>query len=196
MPRSRPASNPLSFHRHTGQFYVTRGGRRIYLGANRDEAMERYHRLALNQPAPALSDPIAPLSAKELANRFIAAQRANWRSRTTLQSYRDWLGRFLADHPGFRASQLAVETFAAWKLSLRERSYSRVSINHFLKAVRAMYVFAEESGLINESPRLRRVRNEPSSVGGAEQKPLYGLYSLGFLGIVQGETSAHVPKLV
>jgi len=29
MPRSRPASNPLSFHQATGQHYVTRGGAAI-----------------------------------------------------------------------------------------------------------------------------------------------------------------------
>jgi len=33
MSRSRPASNPISYHKHTKQYYVTRGGRRIYLGA-------------------------------------------------------------------------------------------------------------------------------------------------------------------
>ncbi len=47
MPRSRPASNPLSYHKHTGQYYVTRDGKRIYLGADRDEAMEKYHHMAL-----------------------------------------------------------------------------------------------------------------------------------------------------
>ncbi len=47
MPRSRPASNPLSFHKPTGQYYVTRGGRRIYLGASEEGALEEYHRLSL-----------------------------------------------------------------------------------------------------------------------------------------------------
>ena len=41
MSRSRPASNPLSYHKPTGQYYVTRGKRRRYLGANRDEALVR-----------------------------------------------------------------------------------------------------------------------------------------------------------
>ena len=30
MPRSRPASKLISYHKHTKQYYVTRGGRRIY----------------------------------------------------------------------------------------------------------------------------------------------------------------------
>jgi len=47
MPRSRPSSDPISFHKPTGQFYVTRGGSRVYLGADRDAAIERYYRLAL-----------------------------------------------------------------------------------------------------------------------------------------------------
>jgi len=51
MPRSRPATDPLSFHKHTGQYYVTRGGKRIHLGADYDQAMEKYHRLALGQPS-------------------------------------------------------------------------------------------------------------------------------------------------
>jgi len=52
MPRSRPASDPLSFHKPTGQYYVTRLGKRIHLGANREEAMVRYHRLALGLGEP------------------------------------------------------------------------------------------------------------------------------------------------
>jgi len=47
MPRTRPTTKPLSYHRHTGQYYITRSGKRIYLGANLDEATERYHRLCL-----------------------------------------------------------------------------------------------------------------------------------------------------
>ena len=47
MSRSRPASNPISFHKHTKQYYVTRGGKRIYLGADRGEAIKKYHRMGL-----------------------------------------------------------------------------------------------------------------------------------------------------
>jgi len=47
MPRSRPAAKPLSYPASTGQHYVTRGGRRVYLGADRDEALAPYHHLAL-----------------------------------------------------------------------------------------------------------------------------------------------------
>ena len=96
MPRSRPASNPVSYHKHTNQYYVTRGGKRIYLGADRQQAIRRYHEMGLGSeihfPEPL---PPAALTAKELANRFLAAQRANWRNpETTLKSYRDWLVSF------------------------------------------------------------------------------------------------------
>lgn len=77
MPRSRPASNPLSFHKPTGRFYVTRGGRRIYLGADRDLVMEKYHRLALGVEAPEPLADSSGMSAKDLANRFLEAQQAN-----------------------------------------------------------------------------------------------------------------------
>jgi len=53
MRRSRPALAPLSFHKPTGKFYVTRGGKRIYLGADQDAALDKYHRLALGQVVPA-----------------------------------------------------------------------------------------------------------------------------------------------
>jgi len=37
------------------------------------------------------------MTLKELANRFIATQRANWRNpEATLKCYTDWLGRLLA----------------------------------------------------------------------------------------------------
>ncbi len=99
MSRSRPASNPLSYHKHTGQYYVTRDGKRIYLGADRDEAMEKYHRMALGKPELEKPRTISTLTAKELANRFIAAQQANWTSSEIMHGYKDWLGRFLKDHP-------------------------------------------------------------------------------------------------
>lgn len=52
----------------------------------------------------------APLSLKELANRFIASQRANWRNPSeTARSYRDWLGRFLRDHRGILVAEFTVE---------------------------------------------------------------------------------------
>jgi hypothetical protein len=47
MSRSRPTSNPVSYHRQTKQYYVTRGGKRIYLGADQDEAIRRYHEMGL-----------------------------------------------------------------------------------------------------------------------------------------------------
>jgi len=173
MPRSRPASNPVSYHKHTNQYYVTRGGKRIYLGADRQQAIRRYHEMGLGSeihfPEPL---PPAALTAKELANRFLAAQRANWRSpETTLKSYRDWLGRFLLDHPGLRVADFTVEAFATCKLSLKDRGYSTESINHYLGAVRAMFRFAEDTDLIPKSPKLKRVRNEPRQNG--NDKPLY-----------------------
>ena len=130
MPRSRPTSNPISYHKHTRQYYVTRGGQRIYLGADRDEALEKYHRMNLGLAAePEKPVKQAPLTAKELANRFLAAQQANWRNpAATLRSYKDWLGRFLKDHPKLKVGDFSVEMFAAWKLSLRKRGYSAESI--------------------------------------------------------------------
>ena len=44
MPRSRPASNPISFHKHTKQYYVTRTGKRIYLGSDKEEALKKYQK--------------------------------------------------------------------------------------------------------------------------------------------------------
>jgi len=99
MSRSRPASSPLSYHKSSGQYYVTRAGKRIYLGAEREEALQRYHRLALGKnstAAPPETDkaPDRLMTAKELANRFLAAQQANWKvTETTLRSYTYWLGR-------------------------------------------------------------------------------------------------------
>ena len=47
MPRSRPASNPISFRKHTKQYYETRVGKRIYLGSDKEEALKKYYRLGL-----------------------------------------------------------------------------------------------------------------------------------------------------
>ncbi len=57
MPRSRPASNPVSFHKHTGQYYVTRLGKRVYLGSDRDQALRRYHEIGLGVEAGAQDGP-------------------------------------------------------------------------------------------------------------------------------------------
>jgi len=116
MARSRPASDPLSFHKHTGQYYVTRGGKRNYLGADYDQALEKYHRLAIRQPlAPLLeAEGVSGITVKELSNRFLATQQANWRNpQVTLLGYKNWLKRFLEDHRGLRADEFTVEMFAA-----------------------------------------------------------------------------------
>ena len=42
MPQSRHASGPIAFQKPTGQCSVTRAGKRIYLGADRDSARGRY----------------------------------------------------------------------------------------------------------------------------------------------------------
>lgn len=174
MPRGRPAASPLSFHKPTGQYYVTRARKRTYLGTDPKEALKRYHRLALGGGSHPRQDWDRTITAKELANRFVAAQQANWRNPNgTLRCYSDWLGRFLKDHPGLHAAEFTVEMFAAWKLSLRRRGYSAESINHFLSAVRAMYAFAADVELLPAVPRLRRVRNEPCPKVGSRQKPLY-----------------------
>ena len=174
MSRSRPTSNPLSYHKHTGQYYITRAGKRIYLGADQVEALEKYHRLNLGLAEPEKPIHVVPLTAKELANRFLAAQQANWRNpHNTLRSYRDWLGRFLKDHSKLKIDDFTVEMFAAWKMSLRKRKYAPESINHYLSAVRSMFVFAEETGILERSPRLKRVKNEPPKRAGTRDIPLY-----------------------
>ena len=175
MSRSRPASNPLSFYKPTGQFYVTRAGRRIYLGVDQDEALQQYHRLALGKEAMgAPPEPDRLMMVRELANRFLAAQQANWKSpERTLRSYTYWLGRFLKDHPRLRAADMTVEMFAAWKVSLRRRKYSPQSINHFLTAVRSLYAFAEEVDLMERAPKLKRIKNEKLPPPGSNEKPIY-----------------------
>jgi len=180
MSRSRPASNPISFHKHTKQYYVTRGGKRIYLGSDKEKALKKYHRMGLGlelvQQEVALP---VEITIKELANRFIAAQRANWRNpKETLKCYKDWLGRFIKDHPRLKVANFTVEKFARWKLSLKEREYSPESINHYLSAVRAMVVFAEETDLIEKAPKLRRIKNERIPQTGSKEKPLYTLDEL------------------
>ena len=77
MSRSRPTSYPLSYHKYIGQYYITRAGKRIYLEADRDEALEKYHRINLGLAEPKKPVKQVPLRAKELANRFLAAQQAN-----------------------------------------------------------------------------------------------------------------------
>jgi integrase len=175
MSRSRPASNPISFHKHTKQYYVTRAGKRIYLGSDKEEALKKYYRLELGlESIPQEPAPTVGITIKELANRFIAAQQANWRNpKTTLKCYRNWLGRFLKDHPRLKAADFTVEKLAAWKISLKKRDYSPESINHYLSAVRAMFTFAEETDLIEKAPKLRRVKNERIPQAGSKEKPLY-----------------------
>ena len=46
MPTSRPAGDPVSFPGPSDQYYVTRGGRRLYLGSDREIAMQKFHRLS------------------------------------------------------------------------------------------------------------------------------------------------------
>jgi len=180
MSRSRPASNPISFHKHTKQYYVTRGGKRIYLDSVKEEAIKKYHRLGLGiEPLQQESVPPVEITIKELANRFITAQQANWRNpKTTLKCYKDWLGRFIKDHPRLKVADFTVERFAAWKISLKKRDYSPESINHYLSAVRAMFTFAEETDLIEKAPKLRRIKNERIPQAGSKEKPQYTLGDL------------------
>ncbi|HWL95623.1 MAG TPA: site-specific integrase [Phycisphaerae bacterium] len=174
MPRSRKASDPISFHSWTGQYYTTRGGKRVYLGSDHDEALQRFYRLALAQSPEALQRDTEPITCKELANRFLAAQEANWRNpATTSYCYKDWLHHFLADHEGLLAAEFTVEMFAGWKLSLRRRKYSAKSINHYLGVVRSMFKFGEDTGLIVRAPRLNRVKMESLGLGHSIPKALY-----------------------
>jgi integrase len=177
MSRSRPTSNPVSYHKHTKQYYVTRGGKRIHLGTDKERAIKKYHRMGLGiEPAQQELAPPVEITIKELANRFIAAQQANWRNPTaTLKCYKDWLGRFIKDHPRLKVANFTVEKFARWKLSLKEREYSPESINHYLSAVRAMFTFAEETDIVEKAPKLRRIKNERIPQTGSKEKPLYTL---------------------
>ena len=180
MSRSRPATNPISFHKHTKQYYVTRGGKRIYLGSDQEQALKKYHRLGLGLES-VLQESAPPVETriKELANRFIIAQQANWRNpETTLKCYKAWLGRFIKDHPRLKVADFTVERFATWKISLKKRDYSPESINHYLSAVKAMFVFAEETGLVEKAPKLRRIKNERIPKTGSKEKPLYTLDDL------------------
>jgi len=175
MSRSRPTSNPISYHKWTKQFYVTRSSRRIYLGPDKEEALKRYHRLGLGV-ALIQQEATLPIeiTTKELANRFIAAQQANWRNpEETLKCYKGWLGRFIEDHSRLRVADFTVEQFASWKISLKRRGYSAESINHYLSAVRAMFSFAEETELIQKAPKLTRIKNEAKPKPGTNVKPLY-----------------------
>lgn len=63
--------------------------------------------------------------------------------------------------------------FATWKMSLRKQNYSPESINHYLSAVRSMFGFAEETGILEKGLPLRRVKNELSLKMGTQGKPLY-----------------------
>jgi integrase len=148
----------------------------VYLGADEDAALKKYHRLALGQPmVPVTKSSDSPsITVKELANRFLDAQQANWRNpQATLRSYTSWLRRFLLDHPRLRAEAFTVEMFASWKLSLRTRGYSQESINHYLSAVRALYRFAEDTDILVKVPRLRRIRNETSAGQASNGKTVY-----------------------
>ena len=180
MSRSRPASNPISYHKHTKQYYVTRSGRRLYLGTDKDNALDKYHRLNLGLGF-VQAEPVMPnlITMKELANRFLTVQQANWQNpKTTLRSYKDWLGRFLKDNPKLWVADFTIEKFAAWKLSLKKRDYSPESINHYLSAVRAMFTFAEDTGIIEKAPKLKRVKNQARIKAAANTKPLYTLEEL------------------
>jgi len=183
MPRSRPATNPISFHKHTKQYYVTRGGKRIYLGSDQEQALKKYHRLGLGLES-ILQETAPPVETriKELANRFIMAQQANWRNpESTLKCYKAWLGRFIKDHPRLKVADFTVEKFATWKISLKKHDYSPESINHYLSVVKAMFVFAEETGLIKKAPKLKRIKNERIPKTGSMEKPLYSLDDLNKL---------------
>jgi hypothetical protein len=57
MSRSRPASSPIFYHRQTNQYYVTRGGRRIYLGSDREQALKRYHEIGLGMQMTVPEEP-------------------------------------------------------------------------------------------------------------------------------------------
>jgi len=76
MSRSRPASNPISYHKYTKQYYITRSGRRIYLGSDKNQALTKYHQLGLGvEPVQRELAPPVNITAKNLANRFLGVCR-------------------------------------------------------------------------------------------------------------------------
>ena len=111
---------------------------------------------------------------RPVSNPISYHKQTNWRNpEITLKCYKDWLSRFIKDHPRLKVANFTVERFAAWKLSLKNRGYSPESINHYLSAVRAMFAFAEDTDLVEKSPKLRRIKNETTSRPGSKEKPLY-----------------------
>jgi len=136
-------------------------GREFIWVLTRNRPLLKYHRLGLGLES-VTQEPTPPveITLKELANRSITAEQANWRNpKTTLKCYKDWLGRFIKDHPRLKVADFTVERFAAWKIFLKKRDYSPESINHYLSAVRAMFTFAEETGLIEKAPKIEIMEN-------------------------------------
>jgi len=78
-------------------------------------------------------------------------------------------------------ADFVVEQFASWKISLKKRGYCTESINHYLSAVRAMFSFAEETGLIEKAPKLTRVKNEAKPRPASKATPLYTTGNLRLL---------------
>lgn len=98
MPRSRPTSNPISYHKWTKQFYVTRAGRRIYLGSDKEQALKKYHRLGLGFEL--IQQEAAP-----------PVQQANWWSpKDTLKRYKGWVGRFIENHSRLKVADFKKRT--------------------------------------------------------------------------------------
>lgn len=84
MPRSRPASNPISFHKPTGQFYVTRAGKRIHLGADPDAALASYY--VTVRPTSQLPTSFEP----SVKPRWMSVNRANPRQSTMFPGGESW----------------------------------------------------------------------------------------------------------
>ena len=72
MSRSRQTSNPISYHKWTKQFYVTRAGRRIYLGSDEKEALKKYHQLGIGFESPQSELSPVVITVKELSKILTA----------------------------------------------------------------------------------------------------------------------------
>jgi hypothetical protein len=63
------------------------------LSSDKEEALKKNHRLELGVESFLRETvPSMEIAIKKLANRFIAAQKPNWRNpKATLKCYKDWL---------------------------------------------------------------------------------------------------------
>lgn len=175
MQTSQQAIRLISHLKSRQQYYTTQVNKQTFLGMNEHDVPRKVHWLKISQFEQLGRINSAPeISIKELVDRFTEVQSANWKNPSvTMASYKQWLRVFLVEHSDLKISQFTIEQFAKWKLSLKSQGYAAESINHFLSAVRAIFSFAEDIGLIKKPLRLKRVKNESMPPAGLREKLLY-----------------------